>query len=65
MCLLLLLKHKHNKTAGHCGVTLPEMRLSTGATMEDIKKALRRLYDAGKITHHKGKDGVSIKLKTN
>lgn len=58
-----ILLAKDKQTGGHCGVSVPEIRLLTGVPIQEIKTQLNELYKVGSITWCQGKDGKLFKIK--
>lgn len=59
--ILKILKEKHLKTGGHCGVLIYNFNYN----LMELKDTLNKMYSEGLITVHDGAHGKLIKIATN
>lgn len=61
--ILEILKEQYERTGGHCGTYLVNIKNNLNIELQDLKEALNKLYKSKKITVHDGIHGRLIKYK--
>lgn len=60
MPVLSLIQNYHERSGGHCGLTVPEITRRTDKPLNKVKAELGGLYKDGKITIRDGAQGKLI-----
>ncbi len=63
MKVLELIKHQHEKSGGHCGLYLVDLKKELNISQAKLKEELNELYTKEKITVCQGIHGKLIKYK--